>query len=182
MKPNVCVNITESRIRTGSEESIPPPPDKRNDVEVVVAAAAAAALVIPILIIPELFDTTPPHISETSNTLSKGVHRDTVLHTRGKYSFNMTPNVTGANTTLAHAAHNAKPLTGIALPTINFVNSGVAALARIVLHAVSMTLNATSAPAINVTRFEAVPPGLQPTNTNPKNKCLPNCTPDIGST
>ena len=78
MKPNVCVNITESRIRTGSEESIPPPPDKRNDVEVVVAAAAA--LVIPILIIPDLFDTTPPHISETSNTLAKGVHRDTVLH------------------------------------------------------------------------------------------------------
>ncbi len=65
MKPNVCVNITESRIRAGSEESrIPPPPDKSNDVEVVVAAAA---LFNPILIIPELFDTTPPHISDTSS-------------------------------------------------------------------------------------------------------------------
>jgi hypothetical protein len=181
MKPNVCVNITESRIRTGREESnIPPPPDKSNDVDVV--AAAVAALFNPILIIPELFETTPPHISDTSNTLAKGVHRDTLLHTRGRYSFNMTPSVIGANTTLAHATHNAIPLTGIAFPTIIFVNSGVTALANRVLHAVKMTLNATSAPAINVTKLEAVPPGEQPTNTSPKNKCFPNWLPVTGST
>jgi hypothetical protein len=67
MKPNVCVNITESRIRAGSEESsIPPPPVKSNDVDVVVAVVVAA-LFNPILIIPELFDTTPPHISDTSS-------------------------------------------------------------------------------------------------------------------
>jgi hypothetical protein len=181
MKPNVCVNITESRIRAGSEESsIPPPPDKSNDADVV--AAVAAALFNPILIIPELFDTTPPHISDTSNTLAKGVHRDTLLHTRGRYSFNMTPNVTGINTTLAHATHNVIPHTGIAFPTINFVNSGVTALANRVLHVVKMTLNATSAPAINVTKLEAVPPGQQPTNTSPKNKCLPKCIFVTGST
>jgi hypothetical protein len=101
----------------------------------------------------------------------------THLHSLGAYSFSVTPNATGASTTLAHAAHSAMPLTGAAFPTISFVSSGVTALASTVLQAVSRTLSATSAPAISVTRLDAVPPGLQPTSTNPKNRCFPRCWP-----
>jgi hypothetical protein len=97
------------------------------------------------------------------------------------HSFIVTPSATGASTTLAHAAHNAIPLTGTASPTMSIVSIGVIALARIVLHAVRSTLNATSAPAMSVTRFDAVPPGLHPTRTNPRNRCLPIFKPDDGS-
>lgn len=120
-----------------------------------------------------VFATTPPHINATKSTLAKGVHLETHLHSSGMYSFSITPNATGANTILAHAMHNALPLTGTALPTMSFVNSGVKAEANTVLQVVSNTLRATSAPAISVTRLDAVPPGQHPTSTNPKNKCLP---------
>lgn len=101
----------------------------------------------------------------------------THLHSLGMYSFRITPNVTGASTTLAHALHSAMPLTGTAFPTMSFVSSGVTMLASTVLQAVSKTLSATSAPAIRVTRLDAVPPGLHPTNTNPRNRCFPRCSP-----
>jgi hypothetical protein len=124
-------------------------------------------------IVMAVFATTPPHINATNSTLAKGVHLEIQLHNFGMYSFSITPRVTGANTTFAHATHNALPLTGTALPTMNFVNNGVTAEANTVLHVVSSTLSATSAPAISVTRFDAVPPGLHPTSTKPKNKCCP---------
>ncbi len=184
----VLTKITERRIRAGRETT----PD------------GEAAVLPPIHIMAELFATTPPHIRDTNNTLAKGVHLETWsihvldysfdivrarnetnaslthLHRLGTYSFSITPNATGASTTLAHATHRAMPLTGTAFPTISFVSSGVTALANTVLHAVSRTLSATSAPAISVTRLDAVPPGLHPTSTNPKNRCFPRCWP-VGS-
>ena len=160
--PIMCVRRTESRIRVG----------------MVMTPSVAAA---PPIHIPELFATTPPQIKLTNTTLAKGVHLETHRHTPGIYSFNVTPKATGTKTTLAVAAHNAFPLTGTALPTIHFVNSGVTADARIVLQAVRRTLNATSAPAIRLTRLDAVPPGLHPTKTKPKNKCFPRCTKVWGS-
>jgi len=156
VNPIVCVKTTERRMRAGRDN------------------APAETTLLPIHI-EELFATTPPHIKDTSTTLAKGVHLETHLHSLGMYSFSITPNATGARTTFAHATHSAPPLTGTALPTMNFVNSGVIALARTVLHVVSNTLNATSAPAIRLTRFEAVPPGLHPTRTNPRKRCFPTC-------
>lgn len=128
-----------------------------------------------------LFATTPPHIKLTNTTLANGVHLETHLHNFGMYSFKVTPNATGAKTTFAQATHKAIPLTGTALPTINFVNNGVTTDANTVLHEVRSTLNATSAPAIKLTRLDAVPPGLHPTNTNPRNKCFPKCSIVVGS-
>lgn len=154
--------MTERRIRAGRDNPTPA------DTELPIHMA-------------ELFATTPPHIKLTNTTLAKGVPLETHLHNFGMYSFSTTPNATGANTTFAQAAHNATPLTGTALPTINFVNNGVTTAANTVLHVVRRTLNATSAPAMRLTRLDAVPPGLHPTNTRPRNKCLPKCCMVCGS-
>ena len=105
-----------------------------------------------------LLATTPPHIKLTRTTLANGVKRLTHRQTFGVVSFISTPSATGASTTLAQATHSDIPLTGTALPTINFVSSGVTAEARMVLAAVSKTLSATSAPAISETKLLAVPP------------------------
>ena len=59
------------------------------------------------------------------------------------------------------------------LPTRSFTSRGVAIEANIVEHDVNKTERATSALAINDTRFDAVPPGEQPTRHNPKNKEFP---------
>ena len=56
-----------------------------------------------------------------------------------------------------------------ALPTNVFTSSGVNTDAMIVDKDVRMTDSATSALAINATKFDAVPPGQHPTRTNPKN-------------
>ena len=140
---------TDSRIRSGRDNAVPP------------------------IHIDEFADTTPPQISDTNTTLAKGVNLEIHLQSFGMYSFSITPNATGASTTFAQAAHKAIPLTGTVLPIINFVSNGVIRLANTVLHVVSNTLNATSAPAIKLTKLLAVPPGEHPTNTKPRNKCLP---------
>mmetsp|Transcript_22947 Transcript_22947/g.48395 ORF Transcript_22947/g.48395 Transcript_22947/m.48395 type:complete len:155 (+) Transcript_22947:363-827(+) len=142
---------------------------------------APAAAAEPPIHMAELLATTPPHIKLTNTTLANGVHLETHLHNFGTYSFSITPKATGANTTFVQATHNAIPLTGTVLPTIHLVNNGVTTDANTVLHAVNSTLNATSAPAMRLTRLDAVPPGLHPTNTNPRNKCLPRCAMVDGS-
>jgi hypothetical protein len=67
------------------------------------------------------------------------------------------------------ALHNVNPEMETALPTNVFTSSGVNTDAMIVDKDVRMTDSATSALAINATKFDAVPPGQHPTRTNPKN-------------
>eukprot|EP00977_Amphora_coffeiformis_P018994 scaffold6829_cov171-Amphora_coffeaeformis.AAC.24 len=117
--------------------------------------------------------TTPPHIAETNSTDAKGVNRLNSRANFGNFWFKNIPNNTGPNTTLAVAAHSAHPDTAVVPPTNNLTKAGVATTAKRVEHDVKTTDKATSAPAINVTRLDAVPPGEQPTKHNPKNNDAP---------
>jgi hypothetical protein len=89
-----------------------------------------------------LLATTPPQIKLTNTTLAKGVNLEIHRHNFGIFSFNITPMVTGAKTTLAVARQRDLPLTEMVLPTIHFVNRGVTTDAKTVLQAVRRTLSA----------------------------------------
>mmetsp|Transcript_24621 Transcript_24621/g.36710 ORF Transcript_24621/g.36710 Transcript_24621/m.36710 type:complete len:199 (-) Transcript_24621:61-657(-) len=158
-KPNVCSNNTDVMIFVNNtfEDTAPPAPE-----EAMPSTAGAFCA------------TTPPQMSDTSSTLAKGVNLDSIFAKFGEYLFRAIPTMTGNNTTLVVAAQSAKPLTATELPTSVVASNGVTSDANIVEAVVNITDNATSAPAISDTRFDAVPPGEQPTKASPKNRCLPN--------
>ena len=78
------------------------------------------------------------------------------------------PTRTGARTTLTVAAKRASPLMGTRLLTRSKTRVGVMTAARMVEQAVRSTDRATLAPAMRLTRLEAVPPGEHPTKTRPR--------------
>jgi hypothetical protein len=110
---------------------------------------------------------------DTSNTLAKGVNRDMYREKSGAMALRNIPSITGIKTTRAVAEQSAMPLSRTVFPTKSFTKRGVAIAASIVEHDVRRTDNATSALAINDTRFEAVPPGEQPTRARPRNNAGP---------
>ena len=126
----------------------------------------------------EFWETTPPQIKLTKMTEANGVKRDTRLARFGNLALTNIPNMTGNRTTRAVASHRAQPETSMVLPTKNLTNKGVIIDAKIVEQDVRRTERATSALAIKETRLDAVPPGEQPTRTNPRNKDGP-CAPEF---
>ena len=65
--------------------------------------------------------TTPPHIKLTNKTDANGVNRPMVSANLGYLPRNIIPVITGANTTLAVAIHNADPDTCIGAAVVAVV-------------------------------------------------------------
>ena len=89
---------------------------------------------------------------------------------RGTLAFRNMPRATGRRTTLAVERKREAESTAMTDPHIKRVKRGVRMLASTVELAVMSTERATSAPAMRETRFEAVPPGEQPTRVSPRNR------------
>lgn len=151
--------------------------------------------------------TTPPQIKLTKTTDAKGVNRPTKSANSGNLPRNIIPVSTGNKTTFAVAAHKDTPETCIGLladnvdvvvedamfpinlvlrrciivisDNDNLTRNGVMNTAMMVEQDVNNTDKATFAPAIKDTKFDAVPPGEQPTKIKPKNSSGPIIFPPV---
>lgn len=103
----------------------------------------------------------------TNSTHSGGATGSSLSVTRGANVLSSIPHATGNSTTRRVPVKSSQPSNGTAAPVSLAARSGVITLASTVEHAVMATLSATSALAISVTRFEAVPPGQHPTRIVP---------------
>mmetsp|Transcript_66946 Transcript_66946/g.81999 ORF Transcript_66946/g.81999 Transcript_66946/m.81999 type:complete len:218 (+) Transcript_66946:150-803(+) len=111
--------------------------------------------------------TDAPTKSTVEITPTTGVKGVTALQKLGARVLKPTPKKMGAKTTWKVETTMPPASTGTTAPKTNLQIKGVMKMQPRVVLVVIRTLKATSPPAINVQRFEAWPPLMEPTSTKP---------------
>lgn len=108
-----------------------------------------------------------PQINATKRTERLGVTDDTRLLVAGYLVLRNNPKTTGKSTTCSVDSTKSADFTATILPAYLVTSRGVINTAAIVDAVVIKIDSAKSAFAMSVTKFDAVPPGAQPTKINP---------------